>query len=190
VWTDFDMATQNVELEANSLVNLYRLADGLPDASRIEVQKLARSYAQVAIDKDWPEMERGLVPTESVGLTSMIEKALMISTPDGSRASSVVLDHAITELSALTTCRRTRLLESALSLPAILWFVLIVGGILTIGSSCMFGSQNRVLHGVQVVFFSLLVALVLLAIADINRPFRGAVHVADDAFVRALENMK
>jgi succinate-acetate transporter protein len=54
----------------------------------------------------------------------------------------------------------------------------------------MFGSQNRVLHGVQVVFFSLLVALVLLAIADINRPFRGAVHVADDAFVRALENMK
>jgi hypothetical protein len=190
VWTDFDMATQNVELEANSLVNLYRLADGLPDASRVEVQKLARSYAQVAIDKDWPEMERGLVPTESVGLTSMIEKALMISTPDGSRASSVVLDHAITELSALTTCRRTRLLESALSLPAILWFVLIVGGILTIGSSCMFGSQNRVLHGVQVVFFSLLVALVLLAIADINRPFRGAVHVADDAFVRALENMK
>ena len=34
VWTEFDTATQNVEMEANSLTNLYRLADGLPDASR------------------------------------------------------------------------------------------------------------------------------------------------------------
>jgi hypothetical protein len=189
VWTDFDTATQNVELEANSLVNLYRLADGLPEATRIEVQKLARSYAQVTIDRDWPEMERGLVPTESVGLTSKLEKAL-ISMPDASKSAGVAQDHAITELSTLTTARRTRLLESALSLPAVLWFVLIVGGVLTIGSSCMFGSQNRVLHGLQVVFFSLLVALALLAIADINRPFRGSVHVGNDAFVRALENMK
>jgi hypothetical protein len=189
VWTDFDTATQNVEMEANSLTNLYRLADGLPDASRTEVQKLAREYAVKVIQDDWPEMERGGVPRESVGLASKMERAL-ISVPEGSRSVGLSQDHAMTELSAMTACRRTRLLENALSLPTVLWFVLIVGGILTIVSSCMFGSQNRFLHGVQVVFFSLLIALVLLAIADINRPFRGTVHVGNDAFVRALENMK
>jgi Protein of unknown function (DUF4239) len=189
VWTDFDTATQNVEMEANSLTNLYRLADGLPDASRTEVQKLAREYAVKVISDDWPEMERGGVPRESVGLASKMERAL-ISVPEGSRSVGLSQDHAMTELSAMTACRRTRLLENALSLPTVLWFVLIVGGILTIVSSCMFGSQNRFLHGVQVVFFSLLIALVLLAIADINRPFRGTVHVGNDAFVRALENMK
>jgi hypothetical protein len=189
VWTDFDTATQNVEMEANSLTNLYRLADGLPDASRTEVQKLAREYAVKVIQDDWPEMERGGVPRESVGLASKMERAL-ISVPEGSRSVGLSQDHAMTELSAMTACRRTRLLENALSLPTVLWFVLIVGGILTIVSSCMFGSQNRFLHGVQVVFFSLLIALVLLAIADINLPFRGTVHVGNDAFVRALENMK
>src|ERR1700760_1711686 len=40
VWTEFDTATQNVEMEANSLTNLYRLAEGLPGASRIGGQKL------------------------------------------------------------------------------------------------------------------------------------------------------
>jgi hypothetical protein len=189
VWTDFDTATQNVEMEANSLTNLYRLADGLPDASRIELQKLAREYAEKVIANDWPEMERGGVPVESVGLASKMERAL-ISVPEGSRSVGLSQDHAMTELSALTACRRTRLLENALSLPAVLWFVLIVGGALTIISSCMFGSQNRFLHGVQVVFFSLMIALVLLAIADINKPFRGSVHVENDAFMRALENMK
>jgi hypothetical protein len=189
VWTDFDTATQNVEMEANSLTNLYRLADGLPDASRVEVQKLAREYAVKVIENDWPEMDRGGRPVESVGLASKMERVL-ISVPDGSRTSGMAQDHAMTELSAMTTCRRTRLLENALSLPTVLWFVLVVGGILTIVSSCMFGSQNRFLHGVQVVFFSLLIGLALLAIADINKPFRGSVHVGSDAFVRALENMK
>jgi succinate-acetate transporter protein len=115
---------------------------------------------------------------------------VLISVPDGSRSVSVAQDHAMTELSAMTTCRRTRLLENQLSLPTVLWFVLVVGGVLTIVSSCMFGSQNRFLHGVQVLFFSLMIALALLAIADINKPFRGSVHVGNDAFVRALENMK
>jgi hypothetical protein len=189
VWTDFDTATQNVEMEANSLTNLYRLADGLPEASRVELQKLARDYAVKVIENDWPEMERGGRPVESVGLASKMERVL-ISVPEGSKSAGLAQDHAMTELSAMTTCRRTRLLENALSLPTVLWFVLIVGGVLTIVSSCMFGSQNRFLHGLQVVFFSLMVGLALLAIADINKPFRGSVHVGSDAFVRALENMR
>jgi hypothetical protein len=189
VWTEFDTATQNVEMEANSLTNLYRLAEGLPEASRIEVQKLAREYATKVIENDWREMEQGRVPVESVGLASKMQRAL-ISVPEGSRSAGVAQDHAMTELSAMTACRRTRLLENALSLPTVLWFVLIVGGVLTIVSSCMFGSQNRFLHGVQVAFFSLLIGLALLAIADINKPFRGSVHVGNEAFVRALENMK
>jgi hypothetical protein len=163
VWTDFDTATQNVEMEANSLTNLYRLADGLPDGSRIELQKLAREYAQKVIENDWPEMDRGGAPKESVGLASKMQRVL-ISVPEGSKSAGLAQDHAMTELSAMTTCRRTRLLENALSLPTVLWFVLIVGGVLTIVSSCMF--------------------------ADINKPFRGSVHVGNDAFVRALENMK
>ena len=189
VWTDFDTATQNVEMEANSLTNLYRLADGLPEASRVELQKLARDYAVKVIENDWPEMERGGRPVESVGLASKMERVL-ISVPEGSKSAGLAQDHAMTELSEMTTCRRTRLLENALSLPTVLWFVLIVGGVLTIVSSCMFGSQNRFLHGLQVVFFSLMVGLALLAIADINKPFRGSVHVGNDAFVRALENMR
>src|ERR1700722_2818742 len=189
VWTDFDTATQNVEMEANSVTNLYRLAEGLPDGSRVELQKLAREYAQKVIENDWPEMEQGRRPAESVGLASKMERVL-ISVPEGSKSAGLAQDHAMTELSAMTRCRRGRLWENGLSLTKVLWFVLIVGGILTIVSSCIFGSQNRFLHGLQVVFFSLMIGLALLAIADINKPFRGSVHVGNDAFVRALENMK
>jgi len=189
VWTEFDNATQNVELEANGLVNVYRLADGLPEATRDEVQKLAKSYANLAIEKEWPAMERGEVPHDTGAVGWKLSKVL-IAAQGTSRMENLAQDHAITEVDAVSNYRRTRLLESTTSLPAVLWLVLVVGGVLTIVSSCMFGSQNRFLHGVQVVFFSLLVGLVLLAIADINKPFQGSVHVGDEAFVRALEVMK
>jgi hypothetical protein len=99
-------------------------------------------------------------------------------------------DHALSELSTLTEHRRTRLLQSAYHLPTIFWGVLLIGGFLTIASASMFGSANTTLHSLQVFSFTLLITLVLLAIADVNLPFRGWVHVSNYAFIRAQENMQ
>jgi len=54
----------------------------------------------------------------------------------------------------------------------------------------MFGAANGPLHVIQVSAFALLISLVLVAIADINRPFQGSVHVSDYAFRRAQVEMK
>ncbi|HTA85991.1 MAG TPA: hypothetical protein VK729_06950 [Silvibacterium sp.] len=81
-------------------------------------------------------------------------------------------------------------LQSTSHLSGVLWCVLIIGGAVTIASSCMFGADSTWLHGLQVFAFSLLIALALVAVADINRPFQGSVHVHDAAFRRAQSNMK
>jgi hypothetical protein len=86
--------------------------------------------------------------------------------------------------------RRVRLLQSASRLPTVLWFVLLIGGAVTVASTCMFGASNGVLHVIQVAAFALLILLVLVAIADINRPYQGSVHVGDLAFRRAQVDMK
>jgi hypothetical protein len=99
-------------------------------------------------------------------------------------------DHALYELSALAGYRRIRLVDSASRLPGVLWFVLLCGGVVTIASTCMFGAVNGPLHVIQVSAFALLISLVLAAIADINRPYQGSVHVSDYAFRRAQMDMK
>jgi hypothetical protein len=84
----------------------------------------------------------------------------------------------------------TRIRKGKGRLPNVLWCLLLVGGGLTIISSCTFGSDSTTLQSVQVLCFSLLVSLSLVAIADIHRPFRGLVHVGDYAFQRARQNMQ
>ncbi|HEX3968014.1 MAG TPA: DUF4239 domain-containing protein [Edaphobacter sp.] len=189
VWTDFGAANLNVDLEASALRNVYRLAEGLPEQQRVQLQLESRSYARVVITEDWPEMANDGIPEESHDINQAMWKTLMsvkLATP----SEIVAEDHALSELSSLTEHRRTRLLESSYRLPTIFWGVLLIGAFLTIASASMFGSGNAILHTIQVFSFTMLITLVLLAIADVNHPFRGWVHVSDYAFVRAQENMQ
>jgi hypothetical protein len=188
VWTTFGMANLNTDLEANALRNVYRLAAGLPQPQQAQLVAETRAYADAVVNHDWPDMANSRVPEESHQINQAMWKTLM-SVKAASPTEITAEDHALSELSDLTQHRRTRLLQSTYRLPVIFWCVLVVGGMLTIASASLFGSANARLHAVQVFFFTLFITLVLLSIADVNRPFRGWVHISNYAFVRAQQNM-
>jgi hypothetical protein len=99
-------------------------------------------------------------------------------------------DHAFTELSRMTEHRRFRHLQVVSALPGILWAVLIAGAIVTILSACLFGGADLKLHFIQVGALALMLSLVLVAIADINRPFQGSVHVPPIGFEHARATLE
>jgi len=145
-------------------------------------------YATVAIHRDWPQMSEGTYPEESQVVNTAMWKTLM-SIKAASATELTVEDHSASELGSLTAHRRTRLLQSASRLPGVLWSVLIIGGTVTVASATMFGAVSLRLHAVQVLAFALLISLVLVAIADIDRPFQGSVHISSYAFERAQQSM-
>ena len=189
VWTSFGEADRNVDVESNAVVNLYRLAEGLPEPQRTQLQTLARSYVDTAIEQEWPQMARGDVPEESSPVTKAMWKTVM-SFKSTSPTEVNAQEHAMQELESLEQHRLTRLLQSKTRLPAVLWCVLLVGGSLTILSACTFGESSVKLQILQVISLSLLVSLSLVAIADIHRPFFGLVRVNDFAFERAQQAMQ
>jgi hypothetical protein len=188
VWTAFYDASLNVDLEANALRNLYRLAEGLPQQQRTLLEADARRYAEAVIQHDWPAMANGQIPEDSHEINQKMWRTLM-SVKTASPSEITAEDHALTELSALTEHRRTRIIQSMFRLPSIFWCLLLTGGAVTIFSAAMFGSENAALHAIQVFSFTLLITLALLSIADVNLPFQGWVHVSSFAFERAQQNM-
>jgi hypothetical protein len=188
VWSTFGAADLNVDEEADALVDIYRAAGGLPEPQRSQVRQLAQAYADVVLNQEWPQMGRGEVPNESRDLNGKMWDATT-SIKSATATEQVVQAEVLTQVAALTKHRRTRILQSTDRLPSVLWAVLIVGGILSVASACLFGSANETLHSLQVFAFSLLITLGLVAIADINRPFQGSVHVHNFGFIRAQQNM-
>ena len=189
VWINFGAADLNSDAEANSVVNIYRLSTGLAPEEGAKLRELARAYGDAVVDHEWGEMANNIMPQDSREIARQMWATLMASKA-ASPTEITAEDHALYELSALAGYRRIRLVESASRLPGVLWFVLLSGGVVTIASTCMFGAVNGPLHVIQVSAFALLISLVLVAIADINRPFQGSVHVSDYAFRRAQMDMK
>ena len=185
VWNNFQTARINAEIEANFLVDLYRIAGGLQPAQGKPIRALCREYAAVAVNEEWPAMAEEKLSTHSFSITQQMWDVLLQAHSDAGVTDILQqskYEQAFSTLSHMSEHRRLRQLESRMRLPGILWSVLVVGGIVVIGSACLFGCQNFTLHFVLVFVLSLLLSLVLVSVAEIDRPFQGPVHVRADAF--------
>lgn len=187
VWTSFQDAELNAGLEANAVVDIYRLADALPEPQRAQLHTLARSYVNAVINQEWIGMAKGDIPEKSIAIAEMWKTVISVKSTLPTETSAQ--EQTMSELNSIARFRLTRVLQSRTHLPNVLWWVLLVGGVLTIVSACTFGTESVELQVLQVFCLSLLVSLSLLAISDIHRPFHGLIHVSDFAFRRAQQSM-
>lgn len=185
VWTDFRAAEIDVALETASLLNIHHIAAGLPLPQRQRMRELTVQYADAAVNKEWPamQMQRESHAGEEV-LRQMWQVLATVQPQTSAEASSI--DHLSTAMSNLGERRRMRDEQHENQLPRVLWVLLIVGGMATVVSSCLLGNDKKWLHYGQVLALSFVVAVTLAAIADLARPFEGAVAVAPTPMQRAL----
>ncbi|MBV9676377.1 MAG: DUF4239 domain-containing protein [Acidobacteriaceae bacterium] len=186
VWNDYQSAETNVEVEANSLILLYRMADGMPAAACAQLKSLTRRYANAVITEEWPAMSKGISNDSGARLIQSMWK-VALGEPSQTPREEVVLNRVITELSSLAEHYRVRQLQSRSQLPGLFWLVLIAGGAITVGYTCLLGVESHRMHVIQVATTSFVISLILVTIADVDQPFRGSVHIAPDPFQMALK---
>jgi hypothetical protein len=181
VWAMLQGAQANEEQEANALMNIYRIASQVKDPNAKAIQGLCVRYANNALEREWPAMDKRQMPPEG---GEIINQFWTLAGEIQARAqpNAIAEYQLMEELRFLTQHRRIRVMESREALPGILWAVLIAGGIITVASSCFFGVPNFRFHLLQVLVLSFLIALVLVAVADIDQPYQGAVKVAPEGF--------
>jgi len=188
VWNMFQQAQANEEQEANSLVNVFRIAGELQDPNAVTIQQVCARYADNALDREWPAMEDRQLPPEG---SEMINQLWTLAGQVQARAQpdAIAAYQLMEELRGLTQYRRLRAMQNREALPPILWAVLIAGGIITVAASCFFGVSNFRFHLLQVLVLSFLISLVLVAIADVDRPYQGTLRVQPEGFRFAVRTL-
>ncbi len=86
--------------------------------------------------------------------------------------------------------RALRLLEVREGLPPILWVVLVVGGVITVAFTYLFGMETPWLHMLAVAALTVIVSLILYTIAVLDYPFNGGLRVGPDAFELVLREIE
>ena len=188
VWNDFRGAEVNANMEASALLTVSRIGAGLPSPEREAIHALGIKYAETTINQDWPAMQTQENGDASEGVVGEMWKVLAEIKSGGGGDSSA--DHLSNALKDLSERRNLRAEELRNRLPGILWLLLIAGAGATVGSSCLLGNDNKWLHYCQVLALTFVVSVALASIADLARPFEGAVSVTPVAFERALAMMQ
>jgi hypothetical protein len=139
-----------------------------------------------SLAEEWPAMAQEAFSPNGFSITQKLWETLVKKYPEDI-AQQTRTTQAFAALTNMTEHRRLRQLESRTKLPGVLWAILIVGALVVLGSVCLFGCHSFALHFGHVFGLALLLSLVLVAIAEIDRPFQGPLHVQPDAFVFALQ---
>ncbi len=131
VWERFEAAKEAADREGNELAEIYWLANRFPDSERRQVQELVQLYAQVVIDDEWPMMEDAQASPQAWALLDQLRESMQnfeVSTA----ADQVLYNQGLSRVHDLGDARRTRLLDANAYVPAVLWVVLISGGVITV----------------------------------------------------------
>src|SRR5918999_1334629 len=94
------------------------------------------------------------------------------------------------QVQRLADARRMRLVVAEESLPTVLWVVLIVGGIVVVGFTYLFGLEKTGAHALMVASLAGVIALVLFTIAAMDHPFSGGARVGPEAFELVLNRFE
>ena len=186
VWDDYSGARATVEAEAAALINIDRLADGVPEPGRSAVRRALREYANSVIEHEWPAMRRGESATEPREALRRLGTALLTIEVQDQRAA-VLYDHVLSETERLLVYRRERLDLIAGSLPPLVGSVLYSGAVITIAFTLFFAGRNVASQSLMTALLCLMVMLVLFVTVELNYPFGGGINVDPGPFQRMLE---
>ncbi len=73
--------------------------------------------------------------------------------------------------------------------PAVLWSVLVFGGMAAVGFTYLFGLQSTWAHRLMVVTLAAVIGLVLFTVGALEHPFSGGARIGTGAFELILERL-
>src|SRR5918912_2604270 len=185
VWEEWDAAAATATDEANELAEIFWLAHQLPQPEGRHIQELARSYAQVVVEDEWPLMQQGRSSPEAWATLDELRGAILGLDPT-TGAQLARYNQVLEQLHALGDARRERLLAASEGLATILWVVLIGGAVITIAFTYLFGLENTVVHTLMVAALAMILSMSLFTVAALDHPFKGDVRIPPAAFEQVL----
>jgi hypothetical protein len=193
VWEQYQRARETVESEANATVEIAWLDHGLPKTEGQHLQEDARSYAQEVVDEEWPLMEQGIEgergTPEGWDLIDDMRSTLQEVQPS-TEAESQLYAEGLDEIQRLGDARRMRLVQAEEGMPGVLWVVLVLGAVVTVGFTYLFGLRNSWAHRLMVMSLTVVIVLVLFTIGVMDDPFTGGARIEPTAFDLILERFE
>jgi hypothetical protein len=186
-YQNFGTVSDLVTREASSLGALYRDLSGYPQPDRERLQGDLREYTRSEIERDWPQQQRGIVPSEGTHRLRQFTEDLLTFRPADLR-DEVVHAETLRQVNNYMDFRRSRLNSVTVGIPPVLWWVVGIGAVIALLLVAMLDMEIHV-HLILGAALSMFLGLVIFLIAAMDNPFRGEVSVTPEPFRQVYETL-
>jgi hypothetical protein len=187
-WEQYASYDDKVTQEAGTVAMLYRDISTYPEPYGSKLKEELRAYTRAVIE-GWPLLQRGIVPAQPAALLNAFQTTFYSFDPKNER-ERVIHAAALDEFERMIEFRRLRLHDKDAGLPAALWAVVVIGGILTILLTYFLALERFRVHIAMTIVSGILVSLLIFMIAAVDHPFRGGVSIGPDAFQLTYDQLE
>jgi hypothetical protein len=188
VWEDYRDTEAAVRNEAKALADLHQTSYALPEGVGNDMRRHIASYTQQVRDNEWPTMAKGVASPSAANELHNLGEAILLGKAD--QLKDVALYHHTLDLLTVVNDNRNERLDSANgTVPTVLWLVLVVGALITLGYPSFFGTSNITAQVLMTAALAALVALTAFVAIVLDYPFTGDVRISRAPFEQLLEQM-
>jgi len=183
-----DAADAIVGREASALGALYRDVSSYPEPARSRLQDKLKEYTAYVIYEAWPAQRRGVIPRGNTPLVTELQSLLANFEPP-TRGKEILHAETLRQFDNFIILRRDRLQSVTTSLPAIVWYVLLLGAVITMAITWCLSVEKASVHLVFTGALAWLIGLSIFLIATLDYPFRGELGVSPAAFEQVYHDL-
>lgn len=178
---------KTVNREAGYLRAIYRSLTDYPEPTRSQTLPLIREYTRFVIEEAWPQQRRGIISSDGVARMNAFQAKLFAFEP-ANKAQEMVHAQTLGQFAEMAEVRRARIQSVDSGVPPMMWYVVIVGALITILLLWMLDMKlipHLLLSGVLVFFLSTVICLIFV----MDKPFRGEISIGPDAYQAIYKRM-
>ena len=170
----------HIASEASSLATIYRSADVYPEPLRSELRAELRDYTHYVIEKDWPAHRQVRVLVGGDHRLQAIRQKLFSFEPKTASQGEIHRE-MLRYFNAMTIAREQRQGAVYSSIPGVLWYVLLIGALISIVFLWMLHMDllpQILFGGITAIFLGVMIFLIYA----MDHPLQGAVSVGPEPF--------
>jgi len=180
-WTRYSDASHVVSAEATAITTLWRDLGGYPEPLSGSMRDVLRGYTDQVINRAWPQLQRGEIPSEGVEWMDRLQSLLYVFEP-ATEGQKVLHAETLRAFNHLVEQRRQRLDAAQGGLPGVLWLVLLAGATAGITLGQFFYVESARFQACMLLGLAASLAMVLLVIFALDTPFTGDISIGPDSY--------
>lgn len=186
-WESFSHAQDIVDSEADYVGSIYRDTQGLPPAVGQSIRDDLQEYVTAVVNQEWPVQREGKTPDQGWAPLRKLHSSIVTIEPT-TMGQEVIQGELLKVLNELYSARASRLSAVQGHIPDVVWWIILFGGVITVGFTYLFGFHDFRMHVVMTMTVAASLALVVVLIVALDWPFRGEVSISPDAYSKTQKS--